>query len=111
MMANEQQMEQFAHLYEGEAFFVTMRQKCWDTCVQEAFDAVAAASNPPQPRSVERLEPYRPCIKRCITRTFKIQEEISEQFVKSMEDMKQRQEAMQQAMGQMGPGMGPPGPQ
>eukprot|EP01062_Namystynia_karyoxenos_P043952 TRINITY_DN32240_c0_g2_i1.p2 TRINITY_DN32240_c0_g2~~TRINITY_DN32240_c0_g2_i1.p2 ORF type:complete len:120 (+),score=44.07 TRINITY_DN32240_c0_g2_i1:89-448(+) len=111
--AMEQQMEHFANAFEGESFFSTLRSKCWEVCFHDNFDPVAAAERP-LPRKADRLDDAsRACLKRCIGRMFKIQEEVNEQFVKSVEELKEREQMQQmQMMGAMqgGPPPGMPQP-
>ncbi|KAJ9457911.1 hypothetical protein DIPPA_17941 [Diplonema papillatum] len=95
-------MDQVATVYEGESFYSSVRDLCWDACVHGSFDkdkAVAATFTPGR----DRMEPYDACLRRCLSRLHTAHEEISEDFMKNIEAMVERNNVKQAAMG------GPPG--
>eukprot|EP01060_Flectonema_neradi_P010944 TRINITY_DN1802_c6_g1_i2.p1 TRINITY_DN1802_c6_g1~~TRINITY_DN1802_c6_g1_i2.p1 ORF type:complete len:105 (+),score=16.16 TRINITY_DN1802_c6_g1_i2:103-417(+) len=103
-MQSEDEVNQLATVYEAESFYSTLRTKCWDTCIHANFDmetAVAATYK----KGRDRILPYDACLRRCRGRMNSSHDEISEDFMKQIEQMAQKQKEME-AMQQGGnPGM------
>eukprot|EP01059_Diplonema_ambulator_P014746 TRINITY_DN25714_c0_g1_i1.p1 TRINITY_DN25714_c0_g1~~TRINITY_DN25714_c0_g1_i1.p1 ORF type:complete len:126 (+),score=25.67 TRINITY_DN25714_c0_g1_i1:42-380(+) len=93
----QDQLDQVATMFEGESFYSTLRTKCWDVCVHSTFDREKAIEATYAKGKRDRMEPYDGCLRRCLGRLNTTHEEISEEFVKNIEAMVQRNQMMEAA--------------
>eukprot|EP01061_Rhynchopus_euleeides_P000398 TRINITY_DN10276_c0_g1_i1.p2 TRINITY_DN10276_c0_g1~~TRINITY_DN10276_c0_g1_i1.p2 ORF type:complete len:140 (+),score=29.53 TRINITY_DN10276_c0_g1_i1:106-525(+) len=100
---NMDQLEQVANMYEMESFYASLCNTCWDTCVHKQFDAKTAVEQTHQKEKRDRMEPFDPCVRRCLGRIASANMDITEEFVKSIQEMAEKRAAMDAAMG-MPPG-------